>query len=365
MENTTQKKKDPQSRKWQLTINNPMEKEPALDHDKIKLILSQLKSCTYYCLADEVGLETKTPHTHIFLYCKSPAHFSRLKKLFPDAHIEQAHGTVAENRDYVAKAGKWADNPKADTSVPNTFEEEGTPPVEAGQGARSDLEAISEMLDAGMNPGEIMRSNFAYRKYERMIRSAYFDKRKQETPVKRDVSVHYIVGESGTGKSFTYTMLCDERGEDNIYFLSDYENGGLDLYCGEHILFMDEYKGQFRFSQLLIITDCYKSQVHARYANVVALWDEIYITSVFPPEELYKKMVEENDRGIDKQRQLFRRITDITYCFIDHAGEYKKYTIPMEKYVDYDDLKHQAENAFLPAWVKEAENATEIEQLPF
>lgn len=61
--------KDTQSRKWQLTFNNPQDKN--LDHDTIKHTLEQLKSCTFWCMADEIGLETKTPHTHIFIVLKS------------------------------------------------------------------------------------------------------------------------------------------------------------------------------------------------------------------------------------------------------------------------------------------------------
>lgn len=356
--------KDTQSRKWQLTINNPT--DHGLDHAAVKLILSQLKSVTYYCLADEIG-EAGTPHTHVFLLARSPIYFSRVKKLFPDAHIEQAHGSAQENRDYITKSGKWANDRKSETSVDGTFEEWGELPDELGQGFRSDLSDIPAMIESGMRPDEIMRENFMFRKFERMIRSAYFDKRKRETPTKRDVKVHYIVGESGTGKSFTYTQLCEEHGESDVFFLTDYENGGFDLYCGEHILFMDEYKGQFTFAQLLTITDCYKAQVHARYNNVIALWDEIYITSVYPPEELYKHMVSADVRGTDKQKQLLRRITDITYCYIDDAGEYKKFTIPMAQYIDYEKLKNDAVKQSAPDWVTAIDNAEqgENEELPF
>ena len=55
---------DKQGRKWQLTINNPQDK--GLDHDAIKLALDDLRSLDYYCMADEIGLETHTPHTHLF-----------------------------------------------------------------------------------------------------------------------------------------------------------------------------------------------------------------------------------------------------------------------------------------------------------
>ena len=89
--------KDTQSRKYQLTINNPADK--GLDHDAIKKALEQLTACSYYCMADEIGTETQTPHTHVFVYLRNSTRFSRIKNLFPEAHIEAAHGTVQENRE--------------------------------------------------------------------------------------------------------------------------------------------------------------------------------------------------------------------------------------------------------------------------
>lgn len=351
---------DTQSRKWQLTINNPQ--QHGWGHEKIKGALQQIKPLVYYCLSDEIGLETHTPHTHIFLALKTPTKFSRIKRLFPEAHIEQARGSVEQNRSYVEKSGRWAHVPKADSTVPGTFEEWGTLPDEPGQGYRSDLQKIADMLDDGLTPSEILSQDFAYRRYDRMIRDAYFDKRKRETPVIRDIKVHYLVGESGSGKSYTYASLCQEHGEDQVYLFSDYDGGGWDSYSGEPILFIDELKGQFPFSMLLQILDKFKTQLHARYSNVVALWNEVYITSVFPPEELYKKMVEESVRGRDKQQQLLRRISDITYCYVDKTGMYKRYTIPMSQYTDYESLKRDADT---PDWVREASADDTYEQLPF
>lgn len=45
--------KDSQSRKWQLTINNPVEK--GYTHEVIKSILIDMKSLVYWCMADEIG----------------------------------------------------------------------------------------------------------------------------------------------------------------------------------------------------------------------------------------------------------------------------------------------------------------------
>ena len=148
---------DKQGRKWQLTINNPQDK--GLNHRTLRLILDDLRSLEYFCMADEIGLETHTPHTHLFIVCRSPVKFSRLKKLFPEAHIERARGTAAENRAYVEKSGKWADDPKSDTSVPGTFEEWGELPNEPGQGARSDIAQLYEMIADGMSNAEIMAQN--------------------------------------------------------------------------------------------------------------------------------------------------------------------------------------------------------------
>lgn len=347
-----------QSRKYQLTINRPLDK--GLNHEEIIRLLGELRSIIYYCLSDEIG-ENGTPHTHIYIAAKSPIRFGTLKKKFQEAHIEAARGTNAENRAYVAKAGeKWAE--KAATSVPGTFEEWGELPEDKQPGERSDLFLIGELIAAGLTPEQIMTMNFAWRRYEKIIRSGYFAKRKAETPYEREVKVHYLVGESGSGKSYTHVTLCEELGEEAVYFLTDYDGGGFDNYNGEPVLFMDEYKGQLRFAQFLILTDKYKAQVHARYANVVSLWSEVFITSVFPPEELYRKMVDEDLRGRDKQKQLMRRITDITYCFVDQDGTYKKHTIPMNEYTGYDALKAQALN--LPEGFSPLDESKE-DKLPF
>ena len=50
-------------RKWQLTINNP--KEHNLEHKQIKVIIKDFPTTVYWCMADEVGQENNTYHTHL------------------------------------------------------------------------------------------------------------------------------------------------------------------------------------------------------------------------------------------------------------------------------------------------------------
>ena len=56
------------SRKFQITINNPIDK--GYTHEQIKTILNEF-SLVYACFCDEIGLESGTPHTHIFLIAKN------------------------------------------------------------------------------------------------------------------------------------------------------------------------------------------------------------------------------------------------------------------------------------------------------
>ena len=93
------------------TINSP--KEKGLDHDEIKRLLFEMKSIQYFCMSDEIGLETQTPHTHVFVLSKSPIRFSTLKRRFGEAHIEEARGSAADNKAYIEKSGKWTEDAKA------------------------------------------------------------------------------------------------------------------------------------------------------------------------------------------------------------------------------------------------------------
>ncbi|MBQ2061403.1 MAG: hypothetical protein II458_01885 [Oscillospiraceae bacterium] len=92
------------SRKWQLTINNPI--DHGFDHMTIKDKLHQLKSLVYWCMCDEEGDECDTLHTHVFIALSNACTASRLSNLLPFAHREIVHGSSRDNRAYVAKEGE-------------------------------------------------------------------------------------------------------------------------------------------------------------------------------------------------------------------------------------------------------------------
>ena len=205
------------------------------------------------------------------------------------------------------------------------------------------LLTIETLVEEGKTPSEIMCEDIRLRKEEPLIRKTYFAKRFKETPPIRNVTVIWHVGESGTGKSYTYVKLCEKYGDDNVYFFSDYSNkgvGGFDNYCGEPILFMDELKpNSLPFELLLTITQGYRAQIHCRYANCYSLWNEVHITSVYTPEQVYQGMVNKS-RKIDTINQLLRRIDRIILHYIEN-GEYKAIDANHDKKTYKSEVNHE------------------------
>lgn len=267
------------------------------------------------------------PHVHMVLEDSTAMRFSGVKNSYAiGAHLEPTKGTKKQAEDYIYKRPPFDEKGEQVLCVVTAGEIRGNP------GARTDLQEIENLIAEGYTPQEIFDVSFSYRRYEKEIKAAYFRKRFRETPPRREIKVHYVVGESGTGKSYLYSELCEQAGEENIYMVSDYAvNGGFDLYSGEQILFMDEYKAQLSYDTLLSILDVYKKQLHARYSNIWMLWNEVYITSVYTPQEIYEITVAESRRNVDTLQQLRRRISDIIYCWHDKDG-YHRRTIPMSAF---------------------------------
>lgn len=277
-------------------------------------------------------------HAHIALYGNTTT-LSNVAKIMFDSHIEPQMGKKEALKKYLQKQAPY------DEKGEEVLYTEGLDSIKDSQGNRSDIEEIEHLLNEGYLPCEILEQNFAFRKYENQIRSAFIDRRIKNAPLVKDMYVEWHVGKAGTGKTYTYIQLCEEYGADNIYLATDFSNGGFDKYIDSGappILFLDEFKGNMPYHQLLTMLDKYsRSQVHCRYRNTYCLWEKCYIASIYPPEIVYKSMVEEDVRNIDKVQQLLRRINFIVYHYIED-GEYKKYSIPTSEYTNLEELEAKA-----------------------
>jgi len=301
---------NPQGRKWQITINNPIEKD--FTHERIKSELQKLESVKYWCMADEIGAEEETPHTHIFVECTSPVRFSTLKNIFESAHLERANGTAQENRDYIAKSGKWEDDTKGETRIEGTFEEFGEMSTEIKISGGRGIEGIvlSRILDGASN-SEILLEFPEYLRGMRDVEHARQILRHEEYRNKRRIlETVYIFGETGVGKT---RSVLDAYGYSNVCAINNYKNPFCN-YEGENIILFDEFNSGIDIRSMLFYLDCYPLKLPARYSDKQACYERVFIISNFDLREQYRQ---EQVRHPEVWQAFLRRIHKVIHFTSD------------------------------------------------
>lgn len=289
-------------RRWFLTINN---EERTLE--ELSTYVQNLEHFKYTMFQREVGEKKETPHIQMFIVFNVPKRFNTIKNYFPTAHIEEVKGTNAQARDYCSKS---------DTRV------EG--PVELGafaeERSRTDISNFMELVK--------LRTD--YSDLERLYPKLYFDNINKLDKIKendrldkfkkklRDVSVTYIYGEPGIGKT-SYIINNHELG--TFYNVPFYKYGNFDGYDGEDIIVFDEFTGQIEITLMNKLLDRYPMMLPSRYANKVCCYTKVYIVSNLPLSSLY---LNERENGL--YNAFLRRIH--TVIRFDKKGiHYEKRTI--------------------------------------
>lgn len=273
-----------QGRKFLLTINHPQ--ECGLNHEAIKDKL-MLFSLTYYCMADEIA-STGTYHTHIFFYSSSPVRFGTIKNRFPTAHIDKTFGTCQQNRDYVAKSGKWAETDKAETSVADSFTEWGEMPTEKAEKAPAMVRLMDNLQD-GMTTAQIIEDDpklaFKVRDIDTLRQTLLSERYATEN---RDLEVVYLFGATGAGKT---RYIYSQHNPRDICRITTYKEGKgilFDAYHGQDVLVFEEFASQVPITEMLSYLDVYPLYLPARYSDKVACFTKVYITSNLPLTAQYK-----------------------------------------------------------------------------
>lgn len=296
-------------RKYQLTINNPA--MHGLTHDVIKQILEQFPSCEYWCMCDEIG-EHGTLHTHLYTSFTNAVMFSTMQRRFYGAHIEIVKGTHRENRDYVRKEGKWLDSKKAETNLPETFEESGELPEEPDRRVKQS-EAILAMVEAGASDSEIMRAYPSAMNHLKNIEQARQMLLEEKYGVDwRTVEVTYIWGETGVGKT---RSVVEKYGYKNVFRVTNYTHP-FDGYKGQDVILFDEFRSSLKFSDMLAYIDGHPVMLPCRYADKVACYTKVYIISNIPLEKQYPLVQVEEPAGYAAFR---RRIEEVYEMLPDDA----------------------------------------------
>lgn len=313
--------KDTCSRKWQLTINNPLAK--GYTHDVIKERLALFKSCIYWCMSDEVGLDEQTPHTHIFMAFSSVVRFSTLLNRFEGAHFEMCKGTSQQNRDYVYKEGKYKGSAKEDTRIEGTQEEWGTMPVER-QGKRNDLEDLFDMVRSGMSDYDILETSPEYMLNISQIQQTRLvvDQERYRTTF-RELDVTYICGFTGTGKT-RYVM--EKYGYENVYRVTNYKHP-FDSYKGQDVLLFDEFRSSLLLGDMLKYLDGYPVDLPCRFSDKHACYTKVYFTTNVC---LFEQYTDVQRKELETWNAFLRRIHHVHVY--DKDGN--KHEYGLKEYID-------------------------------
>ncbi len=336
---------DSVSKSWFCVFNNPEEHGYSGNPEQIIETLKEewvsghptRSGAWTYCISAE-GLR----HIHMVLEDTKAMRFTAIKNTYAvGMHFEPTKGTKDQAEDYINKRGKWDEKGEKVISSLRYGE------IKGAQGSRRDLSIIDELLEQGLSPDEIFMQDTGLLRYEKMVRNKYWLLLVDKTPIKREIVVYWHIGESGTGKSYTCTDLVRRYGRNKVYIVSDYDTGYLDTYGGQPILFLDEFRGNIRFSTFLTMLGGYTTEIHARYSNVYMVWTEVHITSIMTPFEIYKNMFRDSEeQNNEPYEQLKRRISYMVYHWKDERG-YHSYQMSMAEYKDRFQLESVSKDAFI------------------
>lgn len=294
-----------QSRKFLLTINNPLDK--GITHETIKTRLNSLKSLIYYCIADEIGANEHTPHIHVFAMYQNPKAVSTIKRLFPESHIDVVRGSNSQTRDYVFKQGKWKDTEKETTSIPESQEEYGELP-EDRRCCKPELGILYELIKDGRSNYEILEEHPEYIKDITDIdRVRLTIKQEEYKNTWRNLEVVYIFGASGTGKS-RYVMETYQY--ENVYRVTDFLHPFDGYNSAQTVLLFEEFNSSIRIQDMLNYLDGYPLSLPARYSNRIACYEKVFFTTNIPLEEQYPNIQRESP---EIWKAFLRRINKVIH----------------------------------------------------
>ena len=299
------------SRKYQLTFNNPV--EHGFTHEVIKTTLASFPGMQYWCMCDEIG-EQGTPHTHLYLYSPNAILFSTLQQRFLGAHIEAAKGSHRENRDYIRKEGRWLDDAKHETNLPETFEESGALPIERDKRESISSEILS-LIQSGSSNAEILvqypsamnRLQHIEAARQTLLEECYSNQW-------RDLEVTYLWGKTGVGIT---RSIMEKYGYSRVYRVTNYDHP-FDDYKRQDVILFEEFRSSLPIQDMLKYLDGYPLMLPCRYSNKAACFTKVYLVSNIPLSAQYPNVQVSEP---ETYRAFCRRINQGDYELLPDTGD--------------------------------------------
>ena len=297
-------KKDTQSRKWFLTINNP--DDNGITVDTVEEQLKTIHPVKGWFISGEEG-KNGTYHIHVYVYCQSAIRFSTLKRHFNEANIEMAKGSNQQIREYIFKEG--SENHRSFGDIP----------IER-PGARTSSEELCEMVRQGVPTYEIIQQKpSAIHHLKAIDQYRQLFNYEQHGKTYRDVEVMYVEGKTNVGKT---QWVFDYYGFENVYMIDTYNFHPYDNYTGQDVLVLDEFESQIDSSFMRRLLDKFPLTLKSRYTNKQACFTKVIIISNLPLKEQYRD-IQRNEP--ETWEAIIRRIHTVRV----YSGflKYKDYTI--------------------------------------
>jgi hypothetical protein len=279
-----------ESKAWCLTIFTKNDDPPIKLFDNLQV--------QYLIYGSEICPKSKKHHWQSYIYFQNKKRFGYVRKfifkkidVYP--HISYSKGSIEQNIAYCSKDEKYTihgEQPK-------------------GQGHRTDIKDIADLIkDGKTNCEEILNNNIVlYQQYGRSLEKLEFNilKRIQRTNFTKGI---WLFGKTGTGKTISAEHIIKTQYKSHFTLsYGDYAREWWDGYKHEEVLFINEFRGQVKYNDLLNFVDgsdfkcCWRGlgPIHFNSKCVI-------ITSPYRPEEIYK-----NQDSVDSLEQLLRRFTII------------------------------------------------------
>ena len=187
------------------------------------------------------------------------------------------------NRDYIRKEGRWLDDGKHETNLPETFEESGDLPPERDK-RQSVSSEILEMISSGASNAEIlMQFPSAMNRLQHIeaARQTLLENRFRSQW--RDLQVTYLWGKTGDGKT---RSIMELYGYENVFHVTNYAHP-FDDYRGQDVILFDEFRSSLPIADMLKFLDGYPLMLPCRYSNKVACFTKVFLVSNIPLSDQY------------------------------------------------------------------------------
>lgn len=262
------------------------------------------KRITYMILGKEVGEETGNKHLQCYIQLDKPYQMKTVKKIieklsFKNCNMGPCDGDDEQNVNYCKKQGMFVEHGERRAMKGRVKQ----------QGKRSDLEMLSDDLKKGATKRKLAEDHTtAYIKYAKGVEHVY-EMINEVKPRDFKSKVIWLSGGTGVGKTmWTKKVLGDE--ELSVYKKS-LQLKALDWwddYEGQDVLLLEEYRGQFEYSQFLDLLDAGEYKVQRRGKKDTQFISKyIIITSPQGPRGCYinaNEDIKQLERRIDKWYEL-------------------------------------------------------------